>query len=137
MMILQTAEKEYKIKFGYNCFCDTDLMERIEGMSNLFSGLKPDDNVPLGKLKEMFTLVRELIFYGCKKYNPIESVELVGNIIDDYIEYQEENGNDDVGIEKLFTDLTLELNKSGFLGKAPKQMKNGAKTPTDHLQKVK
>ena len=28
MMTLKIKEKEYKVKFGYNSFCDSDLLDR-------------------------------------------------------------------------------------------------------------
>ena len=36
MMILNVKGKEYKVKFGYNSFCDTDLMDRTNDLLSLF-----------------------------------------------------------------------------------------------------
>ena len=44
MMILNVKDKEYKVKFGYNSFCDTDLMERTSDLLNLFNGADVEDD---------------------------------------------------------------------------------------------
>ena len=115
-MELKVKKTTYKIKFIFNDFCDTDLMDRVSSMLALFkeNGTNDDKDVyGLGKLKDLFCCVRELLFVGFKKYNPVETLQDVGNILDDY---QDEATEDDKrGLLDLFVKLTEELMKKGFL----------------------
>ena len=70
MMILNVKDKEYKIKFGYNSFCDTDLMDRTSDLLKLFQSKEAendDDVTGMGKVKDLFICVRDLLFVGFKK----------------------------------------------------------------------
>ena len=61
MMTLIINEKEYKVKFGYNSFCDTDLMDRTSDLLRIFGaqGIKNDEEVTAtGRIKELFSVVR-------------------------------------------------------------------------------
>ena len=117
MMILKVKGKEYKVKFGFNSFCDTDLMERAGDLLKVFQNqnVENDNDVTgIGKIKDLFTCVRELLYFGFMKYNPVADVQKVGDILDDYHdEATEENAN---SIMELFTKLTEELMQEGFLG---------------------
>lgn len=117
MMILKVKGKEYKVKFGFNSFCDTDLMERTGDLLKVFQSqnVENDNDVTgIGKIKDLFTCVRELLYFGFMKYNPVADVQKVGDILDDYHdEATEENAN---SIIELFTKLTEELMQEGFLG---------------------
>ena len=142
MMVLKVKDNEYKVKFGYNSFCDTDLMERTSDLLNLFNGADVADDkdvTGMGKIKELFSCVRDLMFVGFKKFNPVETVQEVGEILDDYNDEAKED--DKRGILNLFTKLTEELMSEGFLGDLMEQMtkveKNAPKTPQDHKKKQK
>lgn len=116
-MVLKVKEKEYKVKFGYNSFCDTDLMERTEDLLKLFLSTGADDDkdvAGLGKAKELFLCVRDLLFVGFKKFNPVETVQEVGDIIDDY--HDEAPEEEKRGVMDIFTKLSEELMNAGFLG---------------------
>lgn len=117
MMILKVKGKEYKVKFGFNSFCDTDLLERTGDLLKVFQdqNVENDNDVTnIGKIKDLFICVRQLLYFGFMKYNPVADVQKVGDILDDYHdEATEENTN---GIMELFTKLTEELMKEGFLG---------------------
>ena len=117
MMILKVKGKEYKVKFGFNSFCDTDLLERTGDLLKVFQdqNVENDNDVTgIGKIKDLFTCVRELLYFGFMKYNPVADVQKVGDILDDYHdEATEENAN---SIMELFTKLTEELMQEGFLG---------------------
>lgn len=116
-MVLKVKDKEYKVKFGYNSFCDTDLMERTEDLLKLFqsTGAENDKDVSgLGKVKDLFLCVRDLLFVGFEKYNPVGSVQAVGNIIDDY--HDEAVEDEKRGVMDIFTKLAEELMDEGFLG---------------------
>lgn len=117
MMVLKVKEKEYKVKFGYNSFCDTDLMERTEDLLKLFQGAGAADDkdvAGLGKVRELFLCVRDLLFVGFKKFNPVETVQEVGDIIDDY--HDEAPEGEKRGVMNIFTQLSEELMNAGFLG---------------------
>lgn len=116
-MVLKVKEKEYKVKFGYNSFCDTDLMERTEDLLKLFQSTGADDDTDvagLGKVRELFLCVRDLLFVGFKKFNPVETVQEVGDIIDDY--HDEAPEEEKRGVMDIFTKLSEELMNAGFLG---------------------
>ena len=116
-MVLKVKEKEYKVKFGYNSFCDTDLMERTEDLLKLFQSTGADDDkdvAGLGKVRELFLCVRDLLFVGFKKFNTVETVQEVGDIIDDY--HDEAPEGEKRGVMDIFTQLSEELMNAGFLG---------------------
>ena len=122
-MVLKVGEKEYKVKFGYNSFCDTDLMERTEDLINLFrnSGAEDDKDVlKLGKFTDLFSCVRDLLFFGFKKNNPVNTVQEVGDIIDDYHDEAPEGENR--GVMNIFMKLSEELVNEGFLGEVLREM---------------
>lgn len=123
MMTLKVKDNEYKVKFGYNSFCDTDLMDRTSDLIQLFHNSEVEDDkdvTGMGKIKELFCCVRDLLFVGFKKYNPVETVQEVGEILDDYHERGTEE--DKRGILDLFTKLSEELMNEGFLGDLMNQM---------------
>lgn len=143
-MVLKVKGKEYKVKFGYNSFCDTDLMDRTSDLLKIFQGAEVVDDKDvsgMGKIKELFTCVRDLLFVGFKKHNPVENVQEVGDILDDY--HDEGTEEDKRGILDLFTKLTEELMNEGFLGDLMNQMAENAeagktpKTPQDHKKPQK
>lgn len=145
MMVLKVKETEYKIKFGYNSFCDTDLMDRTSDLLKLFSGEgveTDDDVVGMGKIRELFSCVRDLLFVGMKKYNPVNTVQEVGDILDDY--HDERTEEDKRGIIDLFTKLTEELMNEGFLRDLMEKLADTAeeeqklpKVPQDYKKKQK
>lgn len=115
MTVLKIKDKEYKIKFGYNCFCDTDLMERVNDIAVLMQENKVEsdkDVSAMGKIKDLFCVVRELIFVGFKKYNPVNDLQSVGDLLDDYIDEESEEKR---GLMQLFGLLADELMNEGFL----------------------
>ena len=141
MMTLNVKGKEYKVKFGYNSFCDTDLMDRTTDLLKLFQSEKVDndkDVAGLGMVKDLFSCVRDLLFVGFQKYNPVETVQEVGEILDDY--HDEAPEGEKRGILDLFTQLTEELMNEGFLGDLMEQMtkvENTPKVPQDHKKPQK
>lgn len=117
MYSLRIGEKEYKVKFGFNSFCDTDLMDRTKDLIMLFQTEQVSDDrgvAMLGKIKDLFVCVRDLLFVGFQKFNPVETPQAVGDLLDLYHdEGTEENPH---GIMDLFGDLGNELMSEGFLG---------------------
>ena len=144
-MTLKVKENEYKVKFGYNSFCDTDLMDRTSDLLKIFKEEDVEDDndaKAVGKVKDLFLCVRDLLFVGFKKFNPVETVQDVGDILDDY--HDEATDDDSRGILDLFTDLTTELMNEGFLGdllsqmeEAPEETTKAPKVPQDHKKSQK
>ena len=142
MMILKVKDKEYKVKFGYNSFCDTDLMDRTSDLLKIFQGAGVEDDkdvTAMGKIKDLFVCVRDLLFVGFKKNNPVETVQEIGDILDDY--HDEAIEEDKRGIVDLFTKLTEELMTEGFLGDLTNRLAEiemettVTKIPQDHKKK--
>ena len=104
------------------------------------AGVEDDKDVAvMGKIKELFTCVRDLLFVGFKKFNPVETVQEIGEILDDY--HDEATNGEKRGILDLFTSLTEELMNEGFLGDLMEQMakveENAPKVPQDHKKPQK
>lgn len=139
MMTLKVKGNEYRVKFGYNSFCDTDLMDRTKDLLNIFQGAEVEDDKDvsgMGMIKELFSCVRDLLFYGFKKYNPVETVQDIGDILDDY--HEESTEEESHGLLDLFTMLTEELMSEGFLADLMQQMeKKEPKKPQDHKKSQK
>ena len=138
MLILKVKDKEYKVKFGYNSFCDTDLMERTTDLLKLFhkQNVVDDTDVSVaGKVKDLFSCVRDLLYVGFEKFNPVERVQDIGDILDDYHDEAKEKG-EKRGILDIFTKLTEELMNEGFLEDLMNGMEeangNQVKVPQDH-----
>lgn len=138
MMTIIVNSTEYKVKFGFNSFVDTDLMERTEAMLKIFDDeLNKDDKFGITRAKELFACVRDLLFVGFQKYNPVEDKQAVGNLLDDYLdEGTEENPHD---LMELFGEIANELMDSGFLkGLFQAQTEQPQKKiPKDHLKAQK
>lgn len=140
MLTLKVRDKEYKIKFGYNSFCDTDLMDRVEELLRTLygSGAKNDSDIRvMGELKTLLTCTRELLFVGFAKHNPVESAQEVGDIIDDY--HDEATEEDERNILDLFLKLTEELMSKGFLGEILEKLNQeevGVEPETEKVTKI-
>ena len=112
-MILNVKGAEYVVAFGYNSFCDTDLMERTESLVKLFNGSdKNDSEIGVSRVRELFLTVRSLLFVGFQKENPVKTEQEVGNILDDYVNEETEENR---GILELFLKISDELFNKGFL----------------------
>ena len=128
-MKIELNGKEYNIKFGYK----PTLKERI-----ISKVVKLGDVTGMGKIKELFSCVRDLLFVGFKKLNPVETVQEIGEILDDY--HDDAPDGEKRGIIDLFTQLTEELMNEGFLGDLMEQMtkvENTPKVPQDHKKPQK
>ena len=143
MLILKVKDKEYKVKFGYNSFCDTYLMERTTDLLKLFQkqNVVDDKDVSVaGKVKDLFSCVRDLLYVGFEKHNPVENVQEVGDILDDYHDEAKEKG-ERRGILDIFTRLTEELMNEGFLVDLMNDLEeangNQVKVPQDHKKPQK
>ena len=133
MTTLKVKGTEYKIKFGYNSFCDTDLLDRTtEIMGILQDKTVAKDNEFTRKL---FCITRELLFEGFKKFNPVENLETVGNLLDDYLDEGTEQENH--GLMTIFGIIAQELLAEGFFGDLLKQSEKAIQTITARAKKNK
>lgn len=115
-MKITVKGNEYRIRYSYNCFCDSDIFDRVKEMLQLMQeGQVGDDSDmnSLGKIKDLFVLIRELFFLGLQKDNPVESLAEAGDLLDDYRD--EAPDGEDRGLISIFTALTEELVNEGFL----------------------
>lgn len=111
MFKIEIGGKEYQVKYGVNSFADTDLMDRTQWIIDQMSGEKePEDQAKM--LREMVITLRELLYVGFKKENPIDDIEVVGDMLDDYID---EHSEDADVIMNLFGQIAEELMAKGFL----------------------
>lgn len=99
--------KDYVIKFTTRTFAQSDLMEKLQ---DFFSN---EADADIRVVKEMANLLADLIFEGCKKFNPLESRDAAFDLIDDYIE--ENKGEKDVAMNFL-TKIFNDLQEEGFMG---------------------
>lgn len=116
MLNLVIDNKEYKIEYGFNSFCDTDLLERTEELLSLFTGNNVEseaDVTALGKIKDLFCIVRELLYVGFEEHNPVDDVKEVGRLLDIY--RKEAPEGETRGVFELFAMLSEELMNEGFL----------------------
>lgn len=140
MMTLKIGEKDYSVKFNYNCFCDTDLLDRVSDLGKVFSGAGAEndrDVSAMGKIKDLFVCVRDLLFTGFQEENPVENVQAVGKLLDQY--KAETPEGEERGVLQLFVLLSNELTEEGFLSDimrtlttAVEEQKKAPKAPQDH-----
>lgn len=109
MLSIKANGNEYKVKFGYNSFCDSDLLDRVIGIAEMMG----DSENATGQIKDLFTTVRELLFVGFKKFNPVETVQEVGDILDAYSDEAEDG--EDRSLMAIFGMISEELASEGFL----------------------
>lgn len=147
MMTLNISGKEYKVKFGYNSFADSDLLENVQNIANILSGANTDKEViGMGKMRELFVTVRELLFVGFMKFNPVNTVQEVGDLLDTYMEEtpepKEGEEKEERGVLALFLMLANELANEGFLADFVEKMMAAEKSqrkaiPQDHKKATK
>lgn len=109
MTVLEIGGKKYKIQYGYNSFCDTDLMDRVQDMTSIFSDVEPS----MEKIRSLFVVSRELFYVGLQKHNPVENEQVAGNLLDQYNDEAPEGENRNM--MDIFNILTSELTEEGFL----------------------
>ena len=74
MFKIKISGKEYQVKYGINSFADTDLMDRTQWIIEQMNGETTEDQGKM--LREMVITLRELLFVGFKKENPIDLFEV-------------------------------------------------------------
>lgn len=109
MFTFKVKDKEYKIKFSINAMAENDLMDRVQ---ILFQGM---DTNSAGVVKDFASCIRELLYVGSQKYNPIGSLEEAGDLLDDYIDEHKEKGEKDI-VSTFFVSILTDLQDEGFLG---------------------
>jgi len=131
MLTITVSDTTYRIKFGYNCFCDSDIFDRVKDMIKILGGAGAEDDADvagLGKIKDLFSTTRDLLFLGLQKYNPVESVQEVGDLLDTYRDEAPEG--EKRGLLQIFSMLSEELMDEGFLSDLIVEMNQGAKKVT-------
>lgn len=131
MTTLTISGKEYKIKFGYNSFCDTDLLDRTSDIMGILQNKETVKDMEFAR--KMFTVTRELLFVGFKKFNPVESIEAVGDLLDDY--FDEGTKEDTHGLVDVFGIVAQELLAEGFFGDILTKSEKAIKTLTERAKK--
>lgn len=139
MMNLKIKDKEYKVKFGYNSFCDTDLLDKTAEVMGFLHGeglqANPDNPNNMDFVRKMFTVTRDLLFEGFKRFNPVEDKNDIGLLLD---EYYEENPAEH-GLLNVFVMIAQELLSEGFFGnlltKANEEMESLRKKVSKKNQK--
>jgi hypothetical protein len=138
MFELRIDNKDYKVQFGFNDFCDTDLLDRVQDVMVMFSK-KDDDSVESGmkSVKDMFLVTRELLFLGFRRNNPVETIQEVGDLLDIY--KKESTEEEEHTLLSMFGLLTEDLLEEGFLSdllKSAAEAANSKKVvPMDHQKK--
>lgn len=138
MFELRIDNKDYKVQFGFNDFCDTDLLDRVQDVMVMFSK-KDDDSVESGmkSVKDMFLVTRELLFLGFRRNNPVETIQEVGDLLDIY--KKESTEEDEHTLLSMFGLLTEDLLEEGFLSDLLKSAAEAADSkkvvPMDHQKK--
>ena len=126
---------EYKLKYGYNNFCDSDLMDRTtEVMGFITSSADKAQIKDSEYTKKLFVLVRELVFEGFKRYNP-KTIAEVGDLLDDY--FDEGTEDDPHGLLDVFGIITQELIASGFIGDLLKKSQKAIEKMAKKVEKNK
>ena len=139
-MTLKIGDKEYIVKFGYNSFCDSDLLDRTADAMGMIQDIekKQDDNEEtvttaetMEKVRKMFVLTRDILFEGFKKKNFVSTLNEVGDLLDDYLEEDKENH----GLISIFGMIAQELLKEGFFGNLLTKTTEAAKAATNLMKK--
>lgn len=109
MIALVINNETYNVEFDYNDFCDTDLLERVDTLMKVIGGTAGDG---IQTTKDVFCVVRELLFTGIKSDNRPNDIKGVGKLLD---VYRKEKKEEDNVLMELFVTLTDELFDEGFL----------------------
>ena len=109
MIALVINNETYNVEFDYNDFCDTDLLERVDTLMKVIGGTAGDG---IQTTKDVFCVVRELLFTGIKSDNRPDDIKGVGKLLD---VYRKEKKEEDNVLMELFVTLTDELFDEGFL----------------------
>ena len=139
-MTLKIGDREYIVKFGYNSFCDSDLLDRTADAMGMIQDIekKQDENEEtvttaetMEKVRKLFVLTRDLLFEGFKKKNFVSTLNEVGDLLDDYLEEDKENH----GLISIFGMIAQELLKEGFFGNLLTKTTEAAKAATNLMKK--
>lgn len=109
MIALVINNETYNVEFDYNDFCDTDLLERVDTLMGVIGGTAGNG---IQTTKDVFCVVRELLFVGIKSDNRPNDIKGVGKLLD---AYRKEKTESDNVLMELFVTLTDELFDEGFL----------------------
>lgn len=130
MYIFKVGDREFKIRFSYRSFCDTDILDRIiSGTDSIDFG----DGATAGYVaRQIYSYTvetaAELLLIGMQKYHgkefgcstEEEKKSSLDRIIDLFDQYEEEatineDGEPSQSAFTLYADLQEEMRKNGFL----------------------
>lgn len=120
MIALTINNETYNVEFEYNDFCDTDTLERVDTLMNVIGGTGEGG---ISDIKDVFCVVRELLFVGIKSDNKPDDIKAVGKLLDAYRKEKVEGENR--SLKGLFTLLTDELFEEGFLNDLVQMVSEG------------
>ena len=134
MLKFNVNGKDYEVIYNYNCFCDTDLLDRVSSMVNLFED-GTDASSVFDSFKDLFITVRSLLFVGLQKNysDEFKTEKETGNFIDDLV------NDNDISIEELLDKLFEELTERGFLSSllSEEEAEKELPKPQDHKKSSK
>lgn len=135
MIILNVKGKEYKLKFRFNIYCDSGLIQEVSEMQKRqqqkakSAKTNSDMSENVESLQGVFELTSKLVLAALQKYheefkvdyNKPETINTMLGKVDDFIDdYLDEP--DAMPVIDLFNELTNEFFKI-FGGKQPEQNK--------------
>lgn len=131
-MRLEVNGKIYKIEYNFNTVADTDLLENVGRIQELLIA-KQTNSYTL--IKDMLSVVRDMVQAGLEESNPIPDKKEVGRLIEAYL--KEGTEEEPRTILSLFNLLCEELNNLGFLQLTEVTAKKSLKVPQDHKKPLK
>lgn len=130
-MRLEISGKVYKLEYSFNTLADTDLMESVGRVQNLLTTKQTNY---FAVVKELITVVRDLVQVGFDEHNPISDKKEVGRLIEAYL--KEGTEEEHRTIFTLWEILNDELTNLGFLQMMEPEKKT-PKAPQDHKKPSK
>lgn len=155
MLKMKLNGKEYKLKFGFKSFKNSEILQEVVKVQNEIKNKTENENGEengddIAFLGDVLNLTSRLVLVALQKYNEEFRVdfsdanavkiatEKTDDLIDDYMEEE-----DSLSIMELFQSLVGELFNNGFLSKKPSENLEKSLTeqdatiiPMDHLTKA-
>lgn len=134
-MKLKVNEKEYTIKFKFRAMYDSEF---ITEMFNTFNDMdSKDDNNNFEFIAQLAPKTTNMLLVGLQEEHSDEfkTFDDAMNLIKNY--FTENEGNQDVNMLGLYTQLINTMSEDGFLEQIGLgEIKKQAKVPQDHKKKT-
>jgi hypothetical protein len=131
-MRLEISGKTYKIEYNFNTLVDTDLLENVGRIQQLLSAKQTNY---MAMVKDLVSVVRDMVQIGLEENNPIADKKEVGRLIEAYL--KEGTEDEPRTILGLFGILNEEMENLGFLSMIDAPEKKEQKMPQDHKKPSK